>query len=135
VPVNLPFRPVVPKIHRIPLENFKKWMVDIDGRSEKDSAYHYSREIVDISKHYLEKVGSPIDIYDVADIGTIRKLADIYNRQGKYRDFVRIRHFSSSISKYIQYAEFCLKNPGKYGEFHEMQPRPVLKIKNRKYRY
>jgi len=122
----IPLRPIVPKIHQKPVNNFKKWMVDVDGRSERGSAYHYSREIVDISKHYLQEVRSPVDIYDVADMRTVRNLANIYNRTGKYRDFVRIRHYSSAISKYIQYAEFCLKNPGKYAEFHEI---PVRKFR------
>lgn len=115
---SIPSIPVVPKIHQIPLENFKKWMIEIDGKAEKGSAYHYPREIVDISKHYLNHIGSPVDIYDVSDIQTVRNLARIYSRTGKYRKFVRIRHYASAISKYIQYADFCFENPGRYAEFY-----------------
>lgn len=115
---SIPPRPIIPKIHQVSADNFRKWMVEIDGRDARGSAYHYSREIIDISKHYLEKVGSPIDIYDLVDMRTVRNLANIYNRKGRYRDFVRIRHYASTISKYIQYAEYCLINPGKYAEFH-----------------
>ena len=108
------------------VENFKRWMIDVNGMHEKGSAYYYSRELIDVSKHYLEEVGSLVHIYDVADIQIIRNLANIYSRTGKYQDFVQIRHYGSVISKYMRYAEFCLKNPGRYAEFHEI---PVRKFR------
>ena len=113
-------------MHRISAENFKRWMVEIDGRAENGSAHHYSIELIDISNHYLEEIGSPVDIYDVSDIQTVRNLAKIYSSEGKYQDFVRIRHYASVISKYIQYADFCFENPGTYAEFHD---------RRRKFRY
>ncbi len=94
-------------------EKFKKWVSEFENKAE-GTVYSYSKAINNISEHYSQHKGSPINIFETSDFETIQNLISHYDFGGKYEDFGN-KGNRTYINGLKTYARFLSNTPKKTG--------------------
>lgn len=88
-------------------ERFRKWLVN---RGNEGASKSYPGAVNRVSKHYAEKTGVPIDIYQLNDSDLVRAIADKYKQSGIYSSFGYEGNalFRNAIGRYAEFLSLYL---------------------------
>jgi site-specific recombinase XerD len=88
-------------------EDFQNWITTKEKNS-LNAANTYSKAINKISQHYTENEKTPVDIYKINNLSSLKNIAREYIKGGKYEIFGKSSHnlYSAAIKKYLKFFEF-----------------------------
>lgn len=88
-------------------KRFEQWMREIEDK-KTTTAGSYASSINKISKHYSENTGKNIDVYEVTDLGLLKRIENDYSIGGKFSE---LGHYGkgtvrNAIATYVRFIEY-----------------------------
>lgn len=90
-------------------EKFGKWVAEKENKAA-GTVYSYTNALKKISLHYSQFTGKRISIFDIDNATEISQLIDLYDFNGKYRDYGNIGN-RTYINGLKTYKRFLLDEP------------------------
>jgi hypothetical protein len=86
--------------------DFEQWMAKVEDKVQA-TIINYAGAIDHISRHYSERTGKSIDIYQIDDRLRLKGICAEYDKGGMYEDFAENDHGAkrAAISAYMRYFE------------------------------